>query len=155
STSSGGFSTAGTADRITADLASQANLIVSKIQECNTKYGTNNNYDGYPSSDVTNGTLVSALECQGDPSGSENLWTGIRATTLPPPTSSFGPWYYINTNNSGMGGSADGGRCIWILPSVSSPSANAGLVEGLSNAAKKFTHDVVYSTTAEVIYNPA
>jgi hypothetical protein len=156
----GGFSTAGATDRIAADIQSQASLIRTKINECNIKYGTNLNYDGYPSSDTSNGTLVSALNCDGDPSGLQNLWNGERATTLPPPTQNFGAWYYMNTNGTGLGGTATGGRCIWIAPTISNPSSDAALVDGLTKAANKFTHQTTCSNNttcgaAEVIYDPA
>ena len=151
----GEFNTAGTADRITADIQSQASLIRAKINECNIKYGTDNNGDGYPASDPVNGTLVSAINCTGDPTGLQNLWTGLRATVYPQPTKGFNQWYYINTNGSGFGGTATGGRCIWITPSLSSPSGNTGLVQGLTNAASKFTSATSYTGSSEVIYNPA
>ncbi len=67
----GGFTIASVTDRVSADMETQANLIRSKINECNLMYGTNANYDGYPSSDATNGTAVSALTCTGDPSGQQ------------------------------------------------------------------------------------
>lgn len=156
----GGLNTAGISDRIAADIQSQASLIRTKINECNIKYGTNLNGDGYPASDTTNGTLVSALNCEGDPVGTQNLWSGQRPTTLPPPTSSFGQWYYLNTNGSGLGGTATGGRCIWVVPTIASPKGNSGLVDGLTKAASKFTHQTTCSdqatcSAAEVIYDPA
>ncbi len=156
----GGFGVASIADRITADVQSQASLIRTKINECNIKYGTSENGDGYPASDTSNGTLVSALNCAGDPSGSQNLWNGLRPTTLPPPTQSFGAWHYINSNGAGLGGTATGGRCIWTAPSVSNPKANSGIVSGLEKAANKFTHqttctDAASCGVAEVIYDPA
>jgi hypothetical protein len=103
-------------------------------------------------------TLVSALECQGDGSGMQNLWAGARPTQLPPPTSGFGPWYYVNSNNAGQGGSADGGRCIYTQPTLSNPQNSAGLVDGLKKAASKFTTTTcnpTCSSTAENIYDPA
>ncbi|MDX2027871.1 MAG: hypothetical protein SFW62_04490 [Alphaproteobacteria bacterium] len=151
----GDFGTVGVSDRVTADIISQANLVRAKINECNIKYGTNANYDGYPSSDTDDGTLVSALECQGDPVGLKGLWTGQRAANLPPPTSGFSPWYYINTNGSGLGGTADGGRCIWTQPTISNPKENPGLVAGLKKAAGKFSNGTTYSANNEVIYDPA
>src|SRR6185312_2545386 len=63
----GDFGTATVADRIYNDIYSQANLIRTKINECNLKYGTNNNGDGWPPSDPTNGTALCALTCEGDP----------------------------------------------------------------------------------------
>lgn len=154
SSSIGDFGTVGVTDRVTADIVSQANLIRAKINECNIKYGTNANYDGYPSSDASDGTLVSALECDGDPDALESLWTGQRPANLPPPTSGFGPWYYINTNGSGLGGDPEGGRCIWIEPTISNPKNNAGLVNGLKRAASKFSNGTAYDANNEVIYDP-
>jgi type II secretory pathway pseudopilin PulG len=156
----GDFGVASIADRVAADVQSQASLIRTKINECNIKYGTASNFDGFPSSDATNGTLVSALDCSGDQAGLQNLWAGERATTLPPPTTGFGQWYYINTNGIGLGGTPTGGRCIWIQPTGSNPSGNSGLIQGLSKAASKFTNQTTCNSAAtcgatEVIYNPA
>src|ERR1700753_1210315 len=64
----GDFSTATATDRTYNDIYTQTNLIRTKINECNLKYGTNNNGDGWPASDATNGTPVCALACIGDPS---------------------------------------------------------------------------------------
>jgi hypothetical protein len=169
-----GFNTASIADRVTADVATQANLIRTKILECNTIRSTNNNYDGYPcsftnyatnpgcsTSGATLGAVaVSALSCPGDASGSQSLWTGARPLSLPTPTTGFSAWNYINTNTTGLGGTATGGRCIWIAPTVSNPSSNAGIVQGLTNAANKFTNQTTCSSQAtcgatDVIYNPA
>lgn len=151
----GDFGTASNADRIAADVATQANLIRSKITECNNFYGTNNNYDGYPSSDTSVGTLVSALDCAGDPAGMQNLWTGERVALLPPPTSGFGPWHYINTNGTGLGGTATGGRCIWIEPSAANPNQNLGIVTGLKKAASKFANSASFDGASEVNYDPS
>jgi len=150
---SSNFSTASVADRVQADIVSQANLIRSKISECNLMYGTNSNYDGYPSSDPVNGTLVSALNCTGDPGGMQSVWSGERPATLPPPTGGFNNWYYINTNATGLGGSASGGRCVWITPT----SSNPGVVAGLSKAASKFSSGTscTPSCPPEVVYDPA
>jgi len=149
------FGTAGTTDRIKADIQSQASLIRTKINECNIKYGTNNNGDGYPASDTASGTPVASLLCAGDPAGLQNIWSGIRAAQLPPPTAGFNPWQYINTNGSGMGGTAEGGRCIWIVPTAQTPKSNGGLVAGLTAAATHFSSGTAYSNAAEVIYDPA
>jgi hypothetical protein len=164
----GDFGTAGISDRVTADIVSQANLIRTKINECNVMYGTNQNYDGYPSSDPSNGTLVSALDCTGDTAQSlpANLWSGARTAMLPQPTTGFSNWNYINTDNctlsgySCLGGSTAGGRCIWIVPTVSNPSQSAGLVQGLTKAAGKFTNQTSCNNsgtpcTSEVIYDPS
>ena len=157
SAGSGGFSVAGVADRVSADVSTQANLIRAKISECSTMYGTNNNYDGFPrdSTGGSPGILVSAVECAGDPTGLQNLWSGNRATTLPPPTTGFGSWYYVNTNpNSlatGLSGTATGGRCIYIQPN----SASGGISAGLVNAQKKFTHSTANDGVSEVNFDPA
>jgi hypothetical protein len=146
----GGFGTATVADRVYNDMYSQANLIRTKINECNIKYLTSGtNGDGYPSSAGT-GTQVCALTCEGDVNNSEsgtdcagnsltsqNLWFGIRPTVLPPPTAGMNQWYYINAG-------ASGGRCIWTQPSS---AISAGINEGLTHAATKFS-------SQEVIYNP-
>jgi len=145
----GDFSTASITDRVYNDIYSQANLIRTKINECNLKYGTNNNGDGWPASDQTNGTPVCALQCAGDPGTAEsgtdcqgnpmteqNLWNGMRPALLPPPTNGFNQWYYMND-------SAGGGRCIWIHPSS---TASSGIIAGLVKAATRFS-------SQEVTYN--
>ncbi|MDD3288765.1 MAG: hypothetical protein PHX43_07180 [Alphaproteobacteria bacterium] len=129
SSSIGSFGQAGIADRVSMDVTTQANLIRTKINECNLMYGTLNNNDGYPASDA-NGTLVSALECTGDPDGRKNLWTGLRETQLPPPTQGFYEWYYVNAGDSG-------GRCFWTSPTGG--NRNTGAAEGLRIAKRKFT----------------
>ena len=158
SSGSGGFSTASVTDRIAADITTQVNLIRAKINECNIKYGTNLNFDGYPSSiDGSNAltpTLVSALECEGDATGAKNLWTGARPLALPPPTAGFNAWYYVNTNTTGLGGTATGGRCLTIAPTSPNPN-NTGVVAGLTKAASKFTHATSNDGASEVNYNPA
>ena len=149
----GGFTTAGVTDRIVADVSTQANLIRSKINECNMMYGSNSNYDGYPSSGGVS-IAVSTIACSGDPSSPvnlQNLWSGNRTANLPPPTAGFGNWNYINTNTTGLGGSATGGRCIWIKPN----SGNGAIAAGLSKAATKFTNTTANDGAAEVNYNPA
>jgi hypothetical protein len=146
----GGFGMASVTDRVYNDMYSQANLIRTKINECNIRYGTNNNGDGFPASDTNNGTPVCALDCEGDPSTSvagndcsgngmteQNLWYGIRPTILPQPTTGMSQWYYMNAG-------ASGGRCIWAAPS----SPSAGITQGLTQTAAKFT-------SQEVIFNPS
>lgn len=150
----GDFGTASVADRVSADIVSQANLIISKINECNIKYGTNNNFDGYPSSDPDEGTLVSQLNCDGDSAGMQNLWTGQRVAALPPPTYGFEPWYYINTNAAGLGGTAVAGRCIWTRPTAGNAASSKGVVSGLTKAASKFSNSPSFSATSQVVYDP-
>src|ERR1700733_8656226 len=85
SAGSGGFSSAGTTDRVAADIASQANLIRSKVNECYLMYGTNSNWDGYPASGGVS-IAISTVACSGDPAGLQNVWSGNRTANLPPPT---------------------------------------------------------------------
>jgi hypothetical protein len=150
------FGTASVADRVTADVTTQANLIRAKINECNLLYGTNSNYDGFPDSGGAP-VLVSDLVCAGDPStgAGQNLWTGQRATSLPQPTKGMGSWYYINTNTTGLGGLPIGGRCIYAVPTGSNPSGDNGLVVGLTKAASKFSNGTTFSSSNEVLYDPA
>lgn len=153
SAGSGSFGTAGITDRVAADIATQANLIRAKINECNLMYGTSSNFDGYPSSGGIS-IDISTVACSGDPSSPtnlQNIWSGNRPANLPPPTSGFGNWYYINTNNSGLSGSAAGGRCIWTKPTKGS----AGIAAGLTRAAKKFTTSTANDGASEANYNPA
>jgi len=145
-----GLGSAGVADRITADVVGQANLIRSKIGECYMQYIVNGtNYataapclnDAYPCSDQTNGTDVAALTCPNDPltggGDQQSLWTGLRFASLPIATKGFANWTYINAGESG-------GRCIWTAPASGAGSAE----EGLTRAAKKFS-------SQEVAYDPA
>jgi hypothetical protein len=145
----GDFGTTTVADRIYNDIYSQANLIRTKINECNLKYGTNNNGDGWPPSDATNGTPVCALICEGDSNSAmvgndcagngmttQNMWYGMRPALLPPPTGGFQQWYYMNAG-------ASGGRCLWTQPSG---SMTEGIKAGLEHAATKFS-------SQEVLYN--
>lgn len=135
--SGGGFSVAGVADRVTADIHSQANLIRMKINECNIMYGTADNGDGWPSSDPSDGTAVADLECTADPVGKKNLWTGTRPAMLPPTPQGFSAWTYMNAG-------ATGGRCFWTAPTGGNSSS--GVVSGLTRAASKFS-------SQEVSYN--
>lgn len=136
----GSFGRAGQADRVTTDVVGQANLIRNKILECEMQFelkGDNNSSgacagDAYPCSDKTNGTPVENLTCPNDPldSGSErSLWTGLRVASLPPPTTGFTKWMYMNGGTTG--------RCIWTAPTGG--KGNAAAVEGLGRAAQKFT----------------
>src|SRR5579859_5398129 len=75
----GDFQVAGGADRITADIGAQANLIRNTINECNLQYmlavstgSVAPSADTYPLSDTSTGTAVSALTC--NPTGGNSLW---------------------------------------------------------------------------------
>lgn len=149
--SGGGFGAAGIADRITADVVSQANMIRSKILECQMQYLVNGATfasspcagDSYPCSNQTNGTPVADLTCPNDPLKSggaeQSLWSGLRVAMLPPPTKGFSAWTYINAGDSG-------GRCFWTAP-IKGRSSN--VVQGLTRAAEKFTsQEVAYSSAS-------
>ena len=145
----GDYQVASGADRITADIGSQANLIRNTINECNLQYmlsvssgSVTPTTDPYPAS-TSSGTAVSALVC--DPTGGSSLWGAI---LLPPPTGGFNQWMYVDASSS------NGGRCIWALPSGANPLNNPQVVGGLTRAASKFNSTTVYSATSEVIYNP-
>ena len=142
---------AGGVDRITADVVSQANLIRNTISQCNLQYSLSvasgsvlPKTDPYPASDTSLGTAVASLVC--DPTGSTSLWND---KMLPPPTSGFSPWMYIDASASG------GGRCIWITPSGSNPANNLQVTGGLTRAASKFNSSTSFSTSTEALYNPA
>jgi len=149
--SGGSLGSAGITDRVKSDIVSQANLIRTKINECQMQYlinGTNNSSapcagDPYPCSDQTNGTAVSALTCPNDPldSGNErSLWTGLRVASLPPPTSGFGAWTYFNAGLTG-------GRCFYTAPT--NGKSSAAIVDGLKRSAEKFTsQEISYDNTS-------
>ena len=159
----GQMSSTGITDRVAADTGSQANLIRTKILECNERFGTDRNFDGYPDSGGVP-INVSAVSCTGDAvalgsSGNLNIWSGPRATTLPPATSGFGNWQYINPNTTGLGGVATGGRCAYIAPTLPNAQHNPGIVDGLTKAAAKFTSQTTCNNsgtpcTGDVIYDP-
>jgi hypothetical protein len=156
---SGGFGSAGVADRVTADIVSQVNLIRGQINGCQLQYITtavDNStaapwasvtacaYDHWPCSDQTNGTAVINLTCPGDPltSGSQqpNLWTGPRAALLPQPTQGFNAWTYINAGDTH-------GRCIWTTPVSVGGTSNG---QGLARAAAKFSsQESAYNATTQ------
>ncbi|MDD3029950.1 MAG: hypothetical protein PHS57_06705 [Alphaproteobacteria bacterium] len=148
---SGFFQTAGAVDRISADIASQANLIRSTITHCNMEYelalslGAESTVPsdppgGFPVSDQETGTAVSELVC--DPTDSSSLWGAI---FLPPPTRGFNAWMYMNAGSSG-------GRCIWAAPTN---PALSSVVQGLTSAATKFNTTATADAVHEVVYNPA
>ncbi len=139
--SGGSLGSAGVTDRIKSDVVAQANLIRTKIHECNMQNLVNGtNYssapcagDPYPCSDQTNGTTAQDLTCPNDPldGGNErSLWTGLRVALLPPPTKGFNNWTYFNAGTSG-------GRCIYTTPI--SGNGSAAVVSGLQMAAQKFS----------------
>ena len=145
----GSFGAATTADRVTADITTQANLIRSKINECNMQWLANNGLvnnasappfnspavcanDPYPCSDQSAGTAVTDLTCPGDSldagGNQQNMWTGPRNALLPPPTSGFTAWKYLNKETTSW-------RCIW----TTNNNSNTGVGTGLAKAASKFS----------------
>jgi hypothetical protein len=150
------FQTASGADRITADIASQANLIRNTINDCNLQYMLNTSSctdpgtctvstDPYPTSDATNGTTVASLVCS--PTTSASLWGAV---LLPPPTKGFNAWTYMDASASG------GGRCIWTEPDpavYNSPASSEVVTTGLLRAAQKFNYATSNTGANEVIYD--
>lgn len=119
-----GMGSAIRADSVTPQLYTQANLIRSKMFECNSIRGS------WPSGDG-NGTTMANVTCPNDPTGLDNLWTGARPTPLPPPPTNFGNWTYYDYSGSG------GGRCVRIQPTETTVSA--ATKQGISKAYAKFT----------------
>jgi hypothetical protein len=149
----GDYQVANSADRITADIVTQANMIRNTISQCNLQYmleastTTISNASFVPTTDpypVTPASgLVADLVCS--PTTGLSLWND---KTLPPPTSGFGPWNYIDAGNSN-------GRCIWTSPTSSNPASNGGITSGLVRAAAKFNTSTTYTSAAEALYDPS
>lgn len=145
-----GFGAAGVADRVTAEIAGQANMIRSKINECQMQYLANSQTfatgscgsDSYPCHTDAAGTLVADLTCPNDPlvgGAEQSLWSGPRPALLPPPSGGFAAWKYYN-------GGDVGGRCFWTAPTATSGSIG----DGLARAAQKFTSaEVTYNSTTQ------
>lgn len=129
----GSYGVSATEDRIKTEIRGQANLIRAKIQECYMTTMGSLNFD-YPSGPTPNGTLVTNLDCPGDPTGQQNIWRGARPTSLPPVPRGFGEWYYYNYNK---------GRCIIITPTTSGAS-QAGVQSGLTIVKNTFNTNEVY-----------
>jgi hypothetical protein len=146
----GDYQVASGADRITADVVAQANLIRGMINQCNMQYtiavstgSVAPSTDPYPTSDTSSGTTAASLVCS--PTGTTSLWSD---KLLPPPTQGFNAWTYMDASGGG------GGRCIWTTPSASNPSASEATTSGLTHAATKFNSSTAYSAATEVIYDP-
>jgi hypothetical protein len=136
----GDFGVAGRMDRTTTELRSQANLIRSKINECNMLSTGKGGCSTYWPTSTGAGTLVSELECACDGTTDKNIWTGQRPAQLPPPPQNFADWYYVN-------GGASGGRCIRIQPTNTTIAADAGIKAGIAKAATHFaTNEVSYTS---------
>lgn len=125
----GSFGGNATTDRIRTEVRGQANLIRSKIQECHMITMGNQGF-GWP---VGAGVQVRNLTCPGDPAGSQNLWSGRRPASLPPPVPGFGEWFYHNYSH---------GRCIGIMPVGG--TASGGMADGLRAVAGLFNANEVH-----------
>ncbi len=141
-------------DRISADIVAQGNMIRNTVNNCNLQYQmalstgsadaiASDPPGGFPDSNTTTGTNVSALLC--DPVGTSSLWGAI---LMPRPTKGFGPWKYINNGPTN-------GRCIWIEPLDAGSKSDAALVAGLTRAAAKFNSGTAVNLSNEAIYNPS
>ncbi len=154
------FQVAGGADRISNDIVAQANLIRSTINQCNMQYTISistqsiepaANGDYYPS--PSGATLVANLVCNplwGSSATTPTLWndTVLGNKLLPPPTTNFYPWKYIDDFANG------GGRCFWTAPSTTNPLNSSTVTSGLARAASKFNSASSFSTATEVLYDP-
>lgn len=126
----GSFSTNASVDRIRTDIRGQANLIRSKIQECYMITMGAQGF-GWP---IGSGIDVRNLECPGDPAGQQNIWSGRRPASLPPPVPGFGEWVYHNYAQ---------GRCIAITPIPAAATA-ASTRDGLRIVAALFNGNEVH-----------
>jgi hypothetical protein len=126
-------------DRVAADVKTQANLIRNKILECYTYgYERGDLADKYPASTGT-GTPVEDLVCPAYNAGTNNIWNGQSPAMLPPPTTGFDKWVYVNAGTAG-------GRCIRIQP-TSGNANDQGLKNGLAQASSYFAaNELVYSS---------
>lgn len=118
-----------TIDRIRTDLRGQANLIRSKIQECYMVTMGNQGF-GWP---IGAGIQVRNLLCPGDPSGTQNLWSGRRPASLPPVVPGFNEWVYHNYAQ---------GRCISATPTAL--TATGPMADGLRALAGLFNANEVH-----------
>lgn len=117
-------------DQAATQLVAQANLIRQKITHCVVEYPEGDNGTGtsvqYPSG---NNIEVSTLTCPGAPVGSNNLWTGVDGTFLPPQPTGFTSWKYTNDA---------GGVKIVIQTSIANtyaPAMNKALAKFNTNEA--------------------
>lgn len=125
----GSFGNSATVDRIRTDIRGQANLIRAKIQECYMVTMGNQGFDWPAGSGVT----VRNLTCPGDPAAAQNIWSGRRPASLPPPVPGFGEWFYHNYAQ---------GRCIGIRPTGG--VATGGVADGLRIVAGLFNVNEVH-----------
>ncbi len=125
------------ADRISAELRSQGDLIKNKIRECYMNFNAvdHSGATGYPSTNFPvssgSGTDVENLVCPTYGTGNQNLWSGQSQVLLPPPTKGFDKWVYVNAGDVN-------GRCIRIQPSAGF-ATDSMVHEGLSLAAGGFS----------------
>ncbi len=143
------------ADTVRNNIRTQANLVRSKILECNQySFDRGELGDKYPYADA-NGTSFGAvaqpvedLHCMAFvaegtslPDTRTSLWAGAHAATLPAPSPGFEKWYYVNAGNSG-------GRCIRIQPNAGNAN-DVGVKTGLAQVFSAFSsQEVVYDSNS-------
>jgi hypothetical protein len=143
---SGDIGGAMNADRVTADLRGQIDMIRTKVGECVflTRRETNPQF-AYPAdSTLSTPALVKDLECPRDPAGQRNLWGGARPANLPAPPIGFDDWVYVNHGDPAS--INPGGTCIYIQPTTAQAS-NSRIREGIQKALMRFA-------TSEYEYDP-
>lgn len=142
-----------TIDRISADVKSQGQLVLSKIRQCvsegidNKKLDCSNNTlvlgvptrSGCSPIDTTvfypastgSGTVIESITCPAYGTGMQNVWTGQQPSMLPPPSSGLEHWVYVNAGDAG-------GRCIRIQP-LAATVDDTSIRNGLAQAAAAFS----------------
>ena len=162
----GSYSSAGAIDRTAAELPSQANLIRTRMNQCNIQLASQlaiqNNNVGVP----VPGNCSRVADCAKDPAtfvgvtavptpvasvtcNGANLWQGL---AYPQPSMGFAAWNYV--------GNTTGGRCIYTAPTTASPATNNRVVEAMKLVTKKFSTQTTCNNTStpctgEALYDPA
>ncbi|MGE3770904.1 MAG: hypothetical protein AB7G06_08155 [Bdellovibrionales bacterium] len=90
------------------------------------------------------GTPVADLKCPRDPSGQQNLWTGVRPANLPAPPNGFTEWMYRDHGNPEL--VSPGGTCIYIQPRTNQ-AADPALRRGITTAIDRLS-------STEYTYDP-
>lgn len=156
------------ADQATAELRAQADQIRAKIQECvfitrqyatvalqadpvtgimpaDTRSDLQKGY-GWPGEGGLLGTAINVrdLDCPRDPTGRQNLWTGMRPSTFPAAPSGFDNWVFVNHGDPRAVN--PGGTCIRIQPQAAT-AADGRIREAITKALRGLAPD-------EYTYNP-
>lgn len=140
-------------DTVRNNIKSQANLIRSKILECNQySFDRGELGDKYPYAGANGASfgatpqLVEDLHCMAFvaegttlPDTRTSLWSGAHAATLPPPSPGFDKWVYVNAGPTG-------GRCIRVQPNAGNAN-DVGIKTGLAQVQGAFS-------SQEVVYDP-